>query len=140
MVGRDYEHKGIAKDGAKMVQAVANANVPKITLIMGKSYGAGNYAMAGRSMSSHFLFSWPTARVAVMGGEQASIVLSTVKSTGKVSLVEQFEQESTAYYATSRLWDDGIIDPAESRNVLGFCLSVVAYAPKQSPQYGIFRM
>lgn len=140
MVGRDYEHKGIAKDGAKMVQAVANANVPKITLIMGKSYGAGNYAMAGRAMNSHFLFTWPSARIAVMGGEQASLVLSTVKGSGKVSLVEQFENESSAYYATSRLWDDGIIDPAETRNVLGFCLSVVAQAPKQPPQYGIFRM
>lgn len=140
MVGRDYEHKGIAKDGAKMVQAVANANVPKITLIMGKSYGAGNYAMAGRSMNTHFLFSWPSARIAVMGGEQASIVLSTVKGSGKVSLVEQFEQESSAYYATSRLWDDGIIDPAETRNILGFCLAVVSQSPQQPPQYGIFRM
>jgi acetyl-CoA carboxylase carboxyltransferase component len=140
MVGRDYEHKGIAKDGAKMVQAVANANVPKITLIMGKSYGAGNYAMAGRAMNSHFLFSWPSSKIAVMGGEQASIVLSTVKGSGKVSLVEQFEQESSAYYATSRLWDDGIIDPAETRNVLGFCLSVTAHAPQQPPRYGIFRM
>ncbi|MGC8802767.1 MAG: carboxyl transferase domain-containing protein, partial [Bacteroidales bacterium] len=138
--GRDYEHKGIAKDGAKMVQAVANANVPKITLIMGKSYGAGNYAMAGRAMNSHFLFSWPSAKIAVMGGEQASIVLSTVKGTGKISLVEQFEKESSVYYATSRLWDDGIVDPSDTRNVLGFCLSVVAHSPQQPPQYGIFRM
>ncbi len=140
MVGKNYEHGGIAKDGAKMVQAVSNANVPKITIIMGKSYGAGNYAMSGRAMNTNFLFTWPSAKIAVMGGEQASIVLSTVKLGSEVNLIEQFEKESSAYYATSNLWDDGIIDPAETRNVLGICLAITASTPIDKPKYGIFRM
>ncbi len=144
MVGKEYEHKGIAKDGAKMVQMVANANVPKITIIMGKSYGAGNYAMSGRAMGTDFLFTWPTARIAVMGGEQAAIVLQTVKnkkeSDQTMKLIEQFETESTAYYATSRLWDDGIIDPVDTRRMLALCLSVVSQQKPVNPQFGVLRM
>lgn len=144
MVGKEYEHKGIAKDGAKMVQMVANVNVPKITIIVGKSYGAGNYAMAGRAMGTDFLFTWPMAKIAVMGGEQAAIVLNKVKSKKEsdqtMKLMEQFQTESSAYYSTSRLWDDGIIDPADTRRILALCLSVVSLKKFAEPQIGILRM
>ena len=140
MVGRDYEAGGIAKDGAKMVTAVACAQVPKVTVIVGGSYGAGNYGMCGRAYSPRFLFTWPNARISVMGGEQAASVLATVKRDnieaggGKWSEVEeeefkapirdQYEEEGNPYYATARLWDDGIIAPSETRRVLGLAFSV----------------
>ena len=147
MVGKEYEHRGIAKDGAKMVNAVANCTVPKITLIMGGSYGAGNYAMSGRAYSPRFLYCWPNARISVMGGQQASDVLQAVSGKGKSdagtgadSLLVQYEAESTAWYSTSRLWDDGIIDPAATRTVLG--LSLAAVAGNEVPEFkpGIYRM
>jgi len=147
MVGKEYEHRGIAKDGAKMVNAVANSTVPKITLIIGGSYGAGNYAMAGRAYSPRFLFCWPNARISVMGGPQASQVLQTVSSgeskepgNNADSLMDRYEKESSVYFATSRIWDDGIIDPADTRTVLGLSLSAVSgnYIPDFKP--GIYRM
>jgi len=157
MVGKRYEHGGITKDGAKMVQAVATASVPKITVIIGNSFGAGNYAMAGRGFCPRFLFMWPNSRIAVMGGEQAATVLSVVKRQQlrregreltpeeERQIVEpvlrQYEQESHAYYSTARLWDDGILDPAETRQVIGLCLSVVLNAPiPEYPRYPVFRM
>ncbi len=144
MVGREYEHGGIAKDGAKMVNAVANSTVPRITLIIGGSYGAGNYAMSGRAYSPRFLYCWPNAKISVMGGQQASSVLQTVSSKegdrSGTSLLDQYEQESSVYYGTSRLWDDGIIDPADTRTVLG--LSLAAVAGNDIPEFkpGIYRM
>jgi 3-methylcrotonyl-CoA carboxylase beta subunit len=156
MVGRDYEAGGIAKDGAKMVTAVACANVPKITLILGGSYGAGNYGMCGRAYGPRFLFSWPNARISVMGGEQAASVLATVKrdnieSGGKAwsaeeekqfkqPLLEQFEREGNPYYATARLWDDGIIAPSETRRVLALAFSAALNAPVRGTRFGVFRM
>jgi 3-methylcrotonyl-CoA carboxylase beta subunit len=146
MVGKEYEHGGIAKDGAKMVNAVANSTVPKITLIIGGSYGAGNYAMSGRAFSPRFLFCWPNAKISVMGGQQASQVLETVSSKNLPesgsgsSLLEQYEKESSVYYSTSRLWDDGVIDPAETRTVLA--LSLAAVSGNAIPEFkpGIYRM
>ncbi len=147
MVGREYEHGGIAKDGAKMVNAVANSTVPKITVIIGGSFGAGNYAMAGRAFSPRFLYCWPNAKISVMGGQQASQVLQSVSSKGNTedkissdSLFEQYESESSVWYSTSRLWDDGIIDPVETRTVLG--LSLAAVAGNDIPEFkpGIYRM
>ena len=147
MVGKEYEHGGIAKDGAKMVNAVANSTVPKITVIIGGSYGSGNYAMAGRAYSPRFLYCWPNAKISVMGGQQASQVLQTVSSkdnggssSGNESMLEQYELESNVLYSTSRLWDDGIIDPTETRNVLG--LSLAAVAGNEIPEFkpGIYRM
>jgi len=146
MVGREYEHKGIAKDGAKMVNAVANSTVPRITLITGGSYGAGNYAMSGRGYSPNFLFMWPNSKISVMGGAQASHVLATVKSKegpgdkGGSSLLEQYERESSVYFSTSRLWDDGIIDPSQTRKVLALCLAAVAGNPVREFKPGIYRM
>jgi 3-methylcrotonyl-CoA carboxylase beta subunit len=156
MVGRDYEAGGIAKDGAKMVTAVACAQVPKITLILGGSYGAGNYGMCGRAYGPRFLFSWPNARISVMGGEQAASVLATVKRDnietggGKWSEVEeeefkapirdQYETEGNPYYATARLWDDGIIAPSETRRVLALAFSAVLNAPVPETKFGVFRM
>jgi acetyl-CoA carboxylase carboxyltransferase component len=147
IVGKEYEHKGIAKDGAKMVMAVANANVPKITIITGKSFGAGNYAMSGRAFDPDFLFMWPNARIAVMGGEQAALVLNTVKSKSNENnnsinqeILEKFEYESSPYYSTSRIWDDGIIDPLDTRNIIGLCLSVVTKRDIGDPKSGIYRM
>lgn len=156
MVGRDYEAGGIAKDGAKMVTAVACAQVPKITLIIGGSYGAGNYGMCGRAYGPRFLFTWPNARISVMGGEQAASVLATVRreniesSGGKWSEVEeeefkqplrdQFEHEGNPYYATARLWDDGIIAPSETRRVLALALSAAINAPVPKTNFGVFRM
>jgi 3-methylcrotonyl-CoA carboxylase beta subunit len=156
MVGRDYEAGGIAKDGAKMVTAVACAQVPKITVIIGGSYGAGNYGMCGRAYGPRFLFTWPNARISVMGGEQAASVLATVRRDnieadgGKWSEVdeeefkqpirEQYEQEGNPYYATARLWDDGIIAPAETRRVLGLAFSAALNAPIPPTRFGVFRM
>lgn len=157
MVGKDYEAGGIAKDGAKMVHAVANANVPKLTVIIGGSFGAGNYGMCGRAYQPRFLWMWPNARISVMGGEQAANVLLTVKQDqlareGKAALdpaeqteftrptLEKYETEGSPYYSTARLWDDGILDPAETRRVLGLALAVCAHAPREETRYGVFRM
>lgn len=143
MVGKTYEHQGIARDGAKLIHAVANAGVPKITLVTGGSFGAGNYAMAGRAYDPNFLFLWPNAQVAVMGGEQAASVLQTLKNKGadnEHQMVKQFKEESKAYYSTSRLWDDGIIDIRDSRKILGLAFSIVTHHPVEKGNYGVFRM
>lgn len=144
VVGKKYEHEGIARNGAKLIHAVATATVPKFTIVIGGSYGAGNYAMAGRAYDPHFLFMWPNARIGVMGGEQASSVLSNIrqdKASNKITtLVEQFDEQSTALYSTSRIWDDGIIDPAETRNILALTISLSLNKKWKSPQTGIYRM
>jgi 3-methylcrotonyl-CoA carboxylase beta subunit len=156
IVGKDYERKGIAKDGAKMVHAVANAAVPKLTVIIGGSFGAGNYGMCGRAYQPRFLFMWPNARISVMGGEQAAGVLTTVKAQqlereGKElseaeaeairkPILDKYETEGNPYYSTARLWDDGVIDPAETRNVLSLALSASLNAPIEKTQFGVFRM
>jgi 3-methylcrotonyl-CoA carboxylase beta subunit len=157
MVGKKYEQGGIAKDGAKMVTAVACATVPKFTVIIGGSFGAGNYAMCGRAYGARFLWMWPNARISVMGGEQAASVLATVKRDGieakggkwsekeeeafKAPLRDQYESQGHPYYATARLWDDGIIDPADTRRVLGMALSTAENAPLETGgRYGVFRM
>ena len=152
MVGRKAEAEGIAKDGAKMVMAVANAQVPKITVIIGGSFGAGNYAMCGRAYSPRFLFMWPNARISVMGGEQAAQVLSRIKrEPGKDApdaeeraradeIRKTYATQGHPYYASARLWDDGIIAPSETRDVLGRCLTIVANAPTPPTRFGIFRM
>ena len=156
MVGKEYEAGGIAKDGAKMVHAVATANVPKLTLIVGGSYGAGNYGMCGRAYDPRFLFMWPTARISVMGGEQAAGVLATVKRDGiegrggewsqdeeeafKTPILEKYEKEGSPYYSTGRLWDDGVIDPRDTRTVLGLALEVVTQNPPADYKVGVFRM
>lgn len=139
IVGKKYEHEGIARDGAKLINAVANASVPKITLVVGGSFGAGNYAMAGRAYDPDFLLMWPHSRIAVMGGEQASGVLQTIGGKEN-SLIEQFEQESTAYFSSSRLWDDGIFDPVDTRDLLGFLFRVTLNQPVREAHYGVFRM
>jgi 3-methylcrotonyl-CoA carboxylase beta subunit len=148
MVGRDYEAGGIAKHGAKMVTAVACARVPKLTVVIGGSYGAGNYSMCGRAYSPRFLWMWPNARISVMGGEQAASVLATVRGdmtaeeeeAFKAPIREQYEYQGNPYYSTARLWDDGVIDPADTRTVVGLALSVVAQAPLEPVSYGVFRM
>ncbi len=156
MVGREYEAGGIAKDGAKMVTAVACANVPKLTLIIGGSYGAGNYGMCGRAYSPRFLFIWPNARISVMGGEQAASVLATVRRDNieakgdtwsaeeeesfKQPIRDNYEREGNPYYATARLWDDGIITPQETRRVLALALSAALNAPIEATRFGVFRM
>jgi 3-methylcrotonyl-CoA carboxylase beta subunit len=156
MVGREYEARGIAKDGAKLVTAVACAEVPKITLILGGSFGAGNYGMCGRAYGPRFLFTWPNARISVMGGEQAASVLATVRrenieSEGgtwsaddeerfKAPIRTRYEQEGSPYYATARLWDDGIILPAETRRVLALALATTLNAPVPQTRFGVFRM
>jgi 3-methylcrotonyl-CoA carboxylase beta subunit len=148
MVGRDYEAGGIAKHGAKMVTAVACARVPKLTVVVGGSHGAGNYSMCGRAYSPRFLWMWPNARISVMGGDQAATVLSTVRgamspdqrAAFEAPIREQYERQGNPYYATARLWDDGIIDPADTRTVLGLALSVCAQAPVEPVSYGVFRM
>jgi 3-methylcrotonyl-CoA carboxylase beta subunit len=156
MVGRDYEAGGIAKHGAKMVTAVACARVPKLTVVIGGSYGAGNYSMCGRAYSPRFLWMWPNARISVMGGEQAASVLATVRGDAleaagtpwttdeqeafKAPIREQYEHQGNPYYSTARLWDDGVIDPADTRTVLGLALSIVGRAPVESVSYGVFRM
>ncbi len=140
IVGKKYEHGAIASSGAKLINAVANASVPKITLVFGGSYGAGNYAMAGRAYDPNFLFMWPNSKISVMGGEQASMVLSTIGSKQAEELKAQFEEESTAYYSTSRVWDDGVIDPKHTREVLAMAISTCLNKKFGKPQYGIFRM
>jgi 3-methylcrotonyl-CoA carboxylase beta subunit len=156
MVGRQYEAGGIAKDGAKMVTAVACAQVPKITLIIGGSYGAGNYGMCGRAYGPRFLFTWPNARISVMGGEQAASVLATVRRDNieaegkswsaaeeeafKEPVRAQYETEGNPFYATARLWDDGIIAPRETRRVLALCFSAALNAPIPPTRFGVFRM
>ncbi len=148
MVGREYEAGGIAKHGAKMVTAVACARVPKFTVVIGGSYGAGNYSMCGRAYSPRFLWMWPNARISVMGGEQAASVLATVRAdmtpeeteAFKAPIRAQYEEQGNPYYATARLWDDGVIDPADTRTVLGLALSAAGNAPLESVSYGVFRM
>ncbi|MBL8697767.1 MAG: methylcrotonoyl-CoA carboxylase [Alphaproteobacteria bacterium] len=156
MVGRKYEAGGIAKDGAKMVTAVACAAVPKFTVIIGGSFGAGNYGMCGRAFGPRLLFMWPNARISVMGGEQAAAVLATVRRDGmaaqgkswsaedeeafKRPIREQYETQGHPYYATARLWDDGIIDPADTRMVLGLAISSALNAPIEKTRFGVFRM
>lgn len=147
MVGKSAEHKGIAKDGAKMVHAVANANVPKITVIFGRSHGAGNYAMAGRAYDPNLLFTWPNSKISVMGGRQAAEVLGSVKQKNlentdelKREIIQQYEDEASAYFGTARLWDDGIIDPVDTRKAIALGLSIAAN--REVPDYkpGVFRM
>ncbi|SDC49568.1 carboxyl transferase domain-containing protein [Nocardioides lianchengensis] len=145
MVGREYENGGIARDGAKLVTAVACSVVPKLTVVIGGSFGAGNYGMCGRAYDPRFLWTWPNARISVMGGEQAASVLATVAGRPddeefKAPIREQYETQGSPYYATARLWDDGIIDPADTRRVLGMGLAAAAHAPVPAPSYGVFRM
>jgi 3-methylcrotonyl-CoA carboxylase beta subunit len=149
MVGRKYEAGGIAKDGAKLVTAVATARVPRLTMIIGGSFGAGNYGMCGRGYDPRFLFMWPNARISVMGGEQAAGVLATVRGkfaspdeeeTFKAPIRARYEEQGHPYYASARLWDDGVIDPADSRRVLGLALSASLNAPVEETTFGIFRM
>jgi len=156
MVGKKYENAGIAKDGAKMVTAVACSAVPKFTVVIGGSFGAGNYAMCGRAYGGRFLWMWPNARISVMGGEQAAGVLATVKRDGleaagktwsaadeeafKAPIREQYERQGHPWYASARLWDDGIIDPADTRRVLGLAISASLNAPIEPTRYGVFRM
>ncbi|MDF0532416.1 carboxyl transferase domain-containing protein [Tsukamurella sp. 8F] len=146
MVGKQYEQGGIAKNGAKMVTAVACARVPKFTVIVGGSFGAGNYSMCGRAYSPRFLWMWPHARISVMGGPQAADTLASVRRDPegveefKQSVREQFDRQSQAYYSTARLWDDGVIDPADTRTVLGLALDAAQYAPLTDVGYGVFRM
>jgi 3-methylcrotonyl-CoA carboxylase beta subunit len=156
MVGRKYENEGIARNGAKMVTAVATAAVPKFTVIIGGSFGAGNYGMCGRAFSPRFLWMWPNARISVMGGDQAASVLATVKRDGiegkggawsaaeedafKQPIRDQYEQQGHPYYASARLWDDGVIDPADTRKVLALGLSAALNAPIAETKFGVFRM
>jgi 3-methylcrotonyl-CoA carboxylase beta subunit len=156
MVGKKYEAGGIAKDGAKLVTAVACARVPKFTVIIGGSFGAGNYGMCGRAYSPRFLWMWPNARISVMGGEQAASVLAQVRRDGiegkggawsaeeeqnfKVPIRAQYETQGHPYYASARLWDDGIIDPADTRMVLGLGISAALNAPIEPTRFGVFRM
>ena len=156
MVGRQVERGGIAKDGAKMVSAVANSVVPKFTVMTGGSFGAGNYAMAGRAYDPRFLWMWPNARISVMGAETAATVLTTVKRDqtareGKSfdaaaeqairqPIVDKYETEGSPYYSTARLWDDGILDPVETRTTLARALAVAFNAPVPPPRFGVFRM
>jgi 3-methylcrotonyl-CoA carboxylase beta subunit len=149
MVGKKYESGGIAKDGAKMVTAVATARVPKFSLIVGGSFGAGNYGMCGRAYSPRFLWMWPNARISIMGGEQAASVLATVKGDFpskeaeekfKTPIREQYERQGHPYYASARLWDDGVVDPADTRRLLGLAISASLNAPIEDTRFGVFRM
>ncbi|WP_426243222.1 carboxyl transferase domain-containing protein [Nocardioides sp. LHG3406-4] len=156
MVGREYENRGIARDGAKLVTAVACSVVPKFTVVIGGSFGAGNYGMCGRAYDPRFLWMWPNARISVMGGEQAASVLATVRRDGieakggewsadeeeafKTPIRDTYEHQGSPYYSTARLWDDGIIDPADTRRVVGMGLAVAANSPIPAPSYGVFRM
>ena len=156
MIGKKYEQGGIAKDGAKMVHAVANARVPRFTVMIGGSFGAGNYAMSGRAYDPHLLFMWPNAKISVMGGEQAADVLTTIREdqlkakgeelTGEQKekirqpIIEKYEEEGSAYYSSSRLWDDGIIEPAQTRNILGMAISMSLNKKFNEPRSGVFRM
>jgi 3-methylcrotonyl-CoA carboxylase beta subunit len=156
MVGKKVENAGIARDGAKLVTAVACARVPKLTVVIGGSFGAGNYAMCGRAYEPRFLWMWPNARISVMGGEQAASVLARVRRDGleakgqawsaeeeeafKAPLREQYEAQGHPYYSSARLWDDGVIDPAETRRYLALGLSAAANAPRAETRFGVFRM
>jgi 3-methylcrotonyl-CoA carboxylase beta subunit len=156
MVGKTYETRGIAKDGAKLVTAVATTSVPKFTVLIGGSFGAGNYGMCGRAYSPRFLFTWPNSRISVMGGEQAATVLATIRRDNlarqgrdwsaeeeeafKAPIREKYEREGDPYYATARLWDDGIIEPARTRDVLGLAISAALNAPIPPTRFGVFRM
>jgi 3-methylcrotonyl-CoA carboxylase beta subunit len=156
MVGRKYENEGIARHGAKMVTAVATTAVPKITMLVGGSFGAGNYGMAGRAFDPRFLWSWPNSRIAVMGGAQAAGVLASVKRdalerSGKAwsaeeeaefrrPTIDMFERQSHPLYASARLWDDGVVDPRKSREVLGLSLAAALNAPVEETRFGVFRM
>ncbi len=157
MVGKQYENEGIAKHGAKFVTAVSTVKVPKFTIMIGGSFGAGNYGMCGRAFSPRFLFMWPNSRISVMGGEQAANVLATVKQDGlkasgknlmsdkeladfKQPILDKYEKEGSPYYSSARLWDDGVIDPAQTRDILGLCLSVTHNEEFKDPQWGVFRM
>jgi len=155
MVGREYEAGGIAKDGAKLVTAVATAAVPKFTVLIGGSFGAGNYAMAGRAYQPRFLWTWPNSRISVMGGQQAARVLSTVSEASQpggawasdaareafeAPILETYERECSPYFATARLWDDGIIDPLDTRRVLSIGLDAALHAPIPDTKFGVFRM
>ena len=157
MIGKEYEAGGIAKDGAKMVHAVANAQVPKFTVVIGGSFGAGNYGMCGRAYGPRFLWMWPNSRISVMGGEQAANVLRTVKQDQLARrgqplmtpeeeaafmqpILDKYEREGDPYYSTARLWDDGVIDPAQTRTILGLALSAALNAPVEETRYGVFRM
>src|SRR5256714_603515 len=156
MVGRKYESGGIAKDGAKMVTAVACARVPKFTVIIGGSFGAGNYGMCGRAYGPRFLWTWPNSRISVMGGQQAASVLATVKRDGieakggawskeeeedfKRPILDQYERQGHPYYATARLWDDGVIAPGETRRTLALAISASLTAPIEETRFGVFRM
>ncbi|MBN9633609.1 MAG: methylcrotonoyl-CoA carboxylase, partial [Actinobacteria bacterium] len=156
MVGRDYEAGGIAKNGAKMVTAVATTRVPKLTVVIGGSFGAGNYSMCGRAYSPRFLWMWPASRISVMGGQQAASVLATVKrdqleasgedwsaedeAAFRAPIAAQYEDQGNPYYSTARLWDDGVIDPAQTRTVLGLALDVCSRAPLPDTAFGLFRM
>ncbi|GAA3520510.1 carboxyl transferase domain-containing protein [Aeromicrobium panaciterrae] len=156
MVGQEYENRGIAKDGAKLVTAVASSVVPKFTVVIGGSYGAGNYGMCGRAYDPRFLWMWPNAKISVMGGEQASAVLATIKRDGmeargeewsaedeaafRAPIREQFETQGSPYYSSARMWDDGIIDPVDTRRVLAMGLQVATAVPTPEPRFGVFRM
>ena len=156
MVGREYENRGIAKDGAKLVTAVTSSVVPKFTVVIGGSFGAGNYGMCGRAYDPRFLWAWPNARISVMGGEQAASVLATVRRDAmeargeswsveeeaafREPILAQYEEQGSAYYSTARLWDDGLIDPLDTRRVLGLGLAAASHAPIPMPQFGVFRM
>ncbi len=148
MVGKEYENRGIAKDGAKLVTAVACAEVPKFTVVIGGSFGAGNYGMCGRAYAPRQLWMWPNSRISVMGGPQAASVLSTVKgdmspqekAAFEAPILEKYEREGSPYYSTARLWDDGIIDPLDTRRVIAIGLDAAAHAPQPRTQFGVFRM
>jgi acetyl-CoA carboxylase carboxyltransferase component len=157
MVGTRYEQGGIIKDGAKLINAVSNSSVPHLTLMVGASYGAGNYAMSGRAYDPRFVFSWPSHRIAVMGGKQLAGVMSIVRraaaersgravdedadAAGRAEIEAQIDRESTALYATGHLWDDGVIDPRDTRTVLGLALSAASGSMRDSdPGYAVFRM
>ena len=156
MVGRKYEAGGIAKDGAKLVTAVSTTKVPKFTMVVGGSYGAGNYGMCGRAYGPRFMWMWPSARLALMGPEQAAGVLATVTRSNyerqgkewseaeeaefKRPIIEQFEEQSDPYFATSRLWDDGLIDPVDARMTLGLAISAALNRPVEDTKFGVFRM
>ena len=140
MVGQEYEAGGIARDGAKLVMAVANAEVPKFTVIVGGSFGAGNYAMCGRAYAPRQLWMWPNARISVMGGEQAATVLTMVGDADAAEIRAKYEREGSPYYSTARLWDDGVIDPVDTRRVLALGLSAALNAPIPETTFGVFRM
>jgi 3-methylcrotonyl-CoA carboxylase beta subunit len=156
MVGREYERRGISKDGAKLIMAVSGASVPKFTVNCNGAFGAGVYGMSGRAFDPRFLFSWPGGATSVMGAEQAANVLSEIKirqferegrtlSEAEIAAIrepvlEDYRREQSAYYATSELWDDGILDPIDTRNALGLCLSASLNAPIDDPHYGVFRL